>query len=142
MRRLRATLSPWTLAALLLCAALALGACASGGGGGGGESGGGETTEPAKQAVPRGVAPPTGHRMAGVQLNMSPREVEKIMGDPTSDNSYITGKAFIPWYFGSDSGRRVDYKYKGEGRVVFGVHRWNGRLRVVRIDYDPNEDGQ
>jgi hypothetical protein len=32
--------------------------------------------------------------------------------------AYITGKAFIPFYFGSDR-TRSEFIYKGEGRLIF-----------------------
>ena len=49
--------------------------------------------------------------------------------------------ASIPYNFGDDSGNRVEYKYKGQGRVVFAVPKWGGNMKVVRVDYDPAEDG-
>ena len=98
-------------------------------------------SEAAKTAPPKGVAPPAGHPLAKVAMNMAPSQVQEVMGTPTNQKSYITGKMFIPWYFGSDSGSRVEYAYKGQGRVVFAVNRWSGQQNVVRVDYDPNEDG-
>jgi hypothetical protein len=55
--------------------------------------------------------------------------------------SYPSAKTFNPYNFGGDSGNRVEYKYKGQGRVVFAVPRYGGNMKVVRVDYDPNEDG-
>src|SRR5262245_30708314 len=79
----------------------------------------------AKAAPPRGVAPPAGHRMAKVKLGMSTNEVEGIMGSPSNSKSYITGKAFNPFTaYGNDSGQRVEYAYKGQGRVIFAIPRW------------------
>ncbi len=129
----------WLTGALVV--ALAVGAaglgCASGG------SSGGEQTaaEPAKAAPPKGVAPPADHRLAKVQMNMSPQQVQEIMGMPSGQANYPTAKAFMPYNYGNDSGSRVEYKYTGEGRVVFAVPRWGGNMKVVRVDYDPNEDG-
>ena len=98
---------------------------------------------PAKAAPAKGVAPPAGHRMAKVKLGMSTNEVEDIMGSPTNSKSYITGKAFNPFTaYGNDSGQRVEYAYKGEGRVIFAIPRWGGGLKAERIDYDPTEDGK
>jgi hypothetical protein len=72
---------------------------------------------------------------------MSPREVEAILGPPNDENAYVTGKAFIPWYFGRDRWRRA-YFYKGMGRVVFaGSGGWNQSAHVDRVEYDPKEPG-
>ncbi len=126
--------------AVLLGALPLLGGCRSGGGGGTAQAGT-PAEEPAKDAPVKGVAPPADHRMAKVTIGMPVAEVEKIMGSPTNQKSYITGKAFIPFNYGNDSGSRVEYAYKGEGRVILAVPRWGGSMKVVRIDYDPNEDG-
>jgi len=97
---------------------------------------------PAKAAPAKGVAPPADHRMAQVKLGMTSGQVDEIMGSPSNQKSYITGKAFNPFTaYGNDSGSRVEYAYAGEGRVVFAVPRWGGGLKVERIDYDPTEDG-
>ena len=47
---------------------------------------------------------------------------------------------WIPYYYGPDT-RRVDYKYKGVGRVVFGRNRYSGATKVIRVDADSTEDG-
>ncbi|HYB12366.1 MAG TPA: hypothetical protein VEG67_02775 [Myxococcota bacterium] len=95
-------------------------------------------TDPAKAA--EGVPPPPGSPLAKIQAGMSDTEVRKILGDPDNANGYITGKAFIPYYFGPDTSR-TDWLYKGKGRVVFSRNRWSGNLTVVRVDYNPNETG-
>ena len=64
----------------------------------------------------------------------------EILGAPTSQQNYQTGKAWIPYYYGPDTGR-VDYRYKGLGSVVFSRNRYSGATKVVRVDSDPNEDG-
>ncbi len=97
--------------------------------------------EPAKAAPVKGAAAPAGHRMAKVQMNMSPQQVQEIMGAPTGEASYPSAKTFMPYNFGNDTGNRHEYKYKGDGRVVFAVPRYGGNMKVVRVDYDPTEDG-
>jgi hypothetical protein len=94
----------------------------------------------AQQAPPKSVPPPPGSKLAKVQLEMNPGQVTEIMGQPTSQNTYQTGKAFIPYYYGSDT-HRTEWNYKGVGRVIFGTNRWSGKQKVIRIDYDPAEDG-
>ena len=94
-----------------------------------------------KPAAAKGAAAPAGHRMSKLAANMSPQQVQEIMGAPTGEASYPSAKTFMPYNFGGDTGNRVEYKYKGEGRVVFAVPRYGGNMKVVRIDYDPTEDG-
>ena len=138
MLRTRQRSARFACLAALLASALLLGACASGGGS---ESAAGET-QAAKTAPPKGVAPPAGHPLGQVEMRMRPDQVRKAMGEPDSVKRYITGKAFNPFYFGADSGRRTEYSYAGKGRVVFSINRWSGQETVVRVDYDPDEDGQ
>ena len=45
-------------------------------------------------------------------------EVTDLIGPPTDTNHYVTGKAFIPYYFGDDT-TRTECHYKGIGRVIF-----------------------
>jgi hypothetical protein len=73
--------------------------------------------------------------------DMSPEQVQEVMGSPSGQASYPSAKTFNPYNFGNDSGNRVEYKYKGQGRVVFAVPKWGGNMKVVRVDYDPTEDG-
>jgi hypothetical protein len=132
---------------LLVISALALAGCAAGSSGG--ASGGAPAAQQApttqqasgaQQAPAKGVPAPAGSKLAKVQLDMHPGQVTEIMGEPTSQNSYQTGKAWIPYYYGSDT-HRTEWNYKGVGRVVFGTNRWSGKQKVIRVDYDPTEDG-
>jgi len=77
-----------------------------------------------------------------LKIGMSMRQVTDLVGQPTDQGSYVTGKAFIPFYYGGDSTRFAAY-WKGQGRVIFqGGNAWGaGRGKVVRIEYDPGEDG-
>ena len=85
--------------------------------------------------------PPAGTPLAKVQTGMSQREVQNLIGPPSDEKQYITGKAFIPWYFGPDR-TRIAYYYKGQGRVVFaGGSLGNMTGKVTRVEYDPNESG-
>jgi hypothetical protein len=101
---------------------------------------------PAPQAAPakppKGVPAPAGSKLSKVTKDMSPDQVREIMGAPTSEHSYVTAKKFIPYYYGADAGNNTEWKYKGVGRVVFGVNKYTGTTRVIRIDSDPAEDGQ
>lgn len=131
------------IASVASCALLlGLAACASGGGSGGGESSAAaESSTAAAPKPPKGVAPPAGSKLAKVAVGMKPEQVKEIMGDPTNQTTYMTGKMWIPWYFGPT--HQTDWKYKAVGRVVFVNNRWSGQIQsVTRIDYDPAEDGQ
>jgi hypothetical protein len=96
---------------------------------------------PAKAEPVKGAAAPAGSKLGKVTNDMSPEQVQEIMGSPSGQASYPTGKTFNPYNFGGDSGNRVEYKYKGQGRVIFAVPRYGGNMKVVRVDYDPSEDG-
>src|SRR5512143_3224018 len=93
-------------------------------------------------AVAVGVPAPAGSKLAEVKLGMNKKQVKDILGPPTDENSYSTGKVWIPFYFGNDA-RRTSFYYKGVGRVVFadGNAFGGGESEVVRVDYDPTESG-
>jgi hypothetical protein len=96
---------------------------------------------PAKPAPVKGAAAPASSKLSKIENNMSPEQVQDILGQPSGQASYPSAKTFNPYNFGGDSGNRVEYKYKGQGRVVFAVPRYGGNMKVVRVDYDPAEDG-
>ena len=62
--------------------------------------------------------PAPGSRFTQLQIGMPLRQVTDILGPPTDEGSYITGKAFIPFYYGSDR-YRYELVYKGQGRLIF-----------------------
>ena len=94
-----------------------------------------------KPAAPKGAAAPGSSKLSKIENNMSPEQVQDILGQPSGQASYPSAKTFTPFNYGNDSGNRVEYKYKGQGRVVFAVPRYGGNMKVVRVDYDPAEDG-
>jgi outer membrane protein assembly factor BamE (lipoprotein component of BamABCDE complex) len=113
---------------VLGAALLALAACSRG-------------PKPEKQPAANATPPPADSPLAKVKTGMTEAQVLSIMGQPSDQGAYITGKAFIPWYFGSDTAR-VAYYYKGQGRVVFAAGGIGNRAGTVqRVEYDPNEDG-
>jgi hypothetical protein len=103
----------------------ALLACASSSGGG--------------QASSQGVAPPASSPLSKVEVGMNDFQVRKILGEPDNMNVYPTGKSWIPFYFGGDT-TRSDWMYKGMGRVVFSRNQYSGALKVIRVDYNPDEN--
>ena len=92
---------------------------------------------PAASAAQKPVA--TG-KFARISEGMTEAQVVEILGPPTSQQNYVTGKAFIPHYHGSDA-HRLDYRYKGGGIIVFNRNRYSSVVKVVSIAPDPNEDG-
>lgn len=84
--------------------------------------------------------PAPGTRLARITLGMAEGQVTEILGKPTSEESYITGKAFIPYYYGPDT-RRIAYRYKGVGIVVFSRGQFSDAAKVSRVIADANEDG-
>jgi len=100
---------------------------------------GSQSAEPAAQAA-RPIPPDS--PLAKIKTGMTTVEVQTILGAPTSQSNYESGKRWIPYYYGSDV-RRTEWAYKGLGRVVFtGGNQWGGGAgQVERVDYDPNETG-
>lgn len=62
--------------------------------------------------------PAANSRFTKLQIGMSMRQVTDLAGQPTDQGAYITGKAWIPFYFGSDRYRH-ELVYKGQGRLIF-----------------------
>ncbi|HEY4069403.1 MAG TPA: hypothetical protein VGM74_21020 [Burkholderiaceae bacterium] len=62
--------------------------------------------------------PAPGSRFTKLTIGMGMKQVTDLIGPPTDQGSYITGKAFIPFFFGSDRYRH-EMAYKGQGRLVF-----------------------
>lgn len=98
------------------------------------------TAETAEAPV---VPPPEGSPLSKVKIGMTTQDVMNVLGAPTSQTNYTTGKTFIPFYFGTDA-RRASYFYKGMGRVVFATGNAfgaGGEGEVIRVEYDPAETG-
>jgi len=62
--------------------------------------------------------PAPGSKFKKLQIGMSMKQVTDLIGQPTDQGSYVTGKAWIPFYFGSDRYRH-EMVYKGQGRLIF-----------------------
>lgn len=117
------------LAGLLLCTLATLSACAHR-----------ATNESASAASSTMSAAPPGSKLAKVRDGMSDSDVRLILGAPTTAHSYITGKMFIPFYYGTDT-RRTQWMYRGIGRITFSDNQYTGALKVIRVEYNPNETG-
>ncbi|MDM0083389.1 hypothetical protein QTI17_22580 [Variovorax sp. J31P179] len=62
--------------------------------------------------------PAPNSKFTQLQIGMSLKQVTDIAGQPTDSGAYVTGKAFIPFYFGGDR-TRIELAYKGQGRLIF-----------------------
>jgi outer membrane protein assembly factor BamE (lipoprotein component of BamABCDE complex) len=81
---------------------------------------------------------PVDSKLAPIRTGMSDTDVRRILGRPDDSSAYLTGKAWIPFYYGTDT-HRSDWMYRGVGRVIFSRNRYSGALSVVQILHDPNE---
>ena len=88
--------------------------------------------------------PGPGSRFAQLQIGMPMKQVTDLVGAPTDQGAYITGKAFIPFYFGGDRYRH-ERVYKGQGRLIFaGGDGWRGSYgsgNLIWIIHNPAESG-
>lgn len=62
--------------------------------------------------------PAPNSKFAKLEIGMSMKEVTDLIGQPTDSGAYVTGKAWIPFYLGSDR-HRYEFVYKDQGRLIF-----------------------
>jgi hypothetical protein len=86
--------------------------------------------------------PAKNSKFTKVKIGMGMKEVTDLIGPPTDQGAYVTGKAFIPFYFGGDRYRH-ELVYKGQGRLVFaGGSVGNPSAgRLIRIVHNAKEPG-
>jgi hypothetical protein len=83
-----------------------------------------------------------GSPFSKLQIGMPLRQVTDTVGQPTDQGAYITGKAFIPFFYGSDR-YRYEFVYKGQGRLIFAggsAYDLTG-AHLIWIIYSPSEGG-
>ncbi|HHJ38540.1 MAG: hypothetical protein AXA67_08235 [Methylothermaceae bacteria B42] len=100
--------------------------------------------------IQRGTSPtdfssediPANSPFAKVKKGMSEGRVYDLIGQPSEIKTYLTGKTWIPFYFGPDTHRK-EALYKGQGRIVFTPSGalGTGVYKVFKVIYDPTEDG-
>lgn len=84
---------------------------------------------------------PPGSPFSKIKIGMGMRQVHDLIGPPNDQNHYVTGKSWIPWYFGDDRSR-VETFYKNQGRLTFtGGGRFSSGGELIRIEYDASESG-
>jgi hypothetical protein len=77
-----------------------------------------------------------------VQVGMSSQQVSDLIGPPTNQTTRMTGKQFQPFNFGAKDLQRMNYLYKGVGRIEFSMKSgYEGVFRVIKVTPDPNETG-
>jgi len=85
--------------------------------------------------------PAPGSKFPQLKIGMPLRQVTDIAGQPTDQGSYVTGKAWIPFFHGSGSSR-VEYVYKGWGRLIFDSKAgFDSGANLVWIINSANESG-
>ena len=85
--------------------------------------------------------PAPGGKFNQLQIGMSAKQVMDIMGPPTDQGAYMTGKAWIPFYFGSDR-YRYELAYKGQGRLIFaGSAGFDSNSHLIWIIHAANDTG-
>ena len=62
--------------------------------------------------------PAADSKFTQLKIGMAIRQVMDIAGVPSDQGAHMTGKAWIPFYFGSDR-HRYEMVYKGVGRLIF-----------------------
>jgi hypothetical protein len=88
-----------------------------------------------------GPDPAPGSKFSKVKIGMRIKQVEQLIGQPNDTDSHLTGKAFIPFFFGGDT-HRTEYFYAHEGILTFSPAHFAGEPdTLVRIIVDPTEQG-
>ncbi|WP_298135137.1 hypothetical protein [Acidiferrobacter sp.] len=127
----------WTL--LMVVALGSLSACAAPSAGSGPSAAGPKPH--AQQTAYLSGMPAPGSKFAKVRPGMSRQEVQSLIGPPTSIETHITGKQFIPFYFGGDN-YRTDWYYKGEGELTFSQRNFGTSAEILMyIRVNPKATG-
>jgi hypothetical protein len=85
--------------------------------------------------------PAPGSKFTQIKIGMPMKQVMDIVGQPTDQGAYITGKAFIPFFWGSDR-YRYELVYKNQGRLIFaGSSGFDTSASLVWIIHSAAEQG-
>lgn len=85
--------------------------------------------------------PAADSRFTKLKIGMPLQQAIDLAGQPTDQGAYVTGKAFIPFYFGSDRAR-WEAVYKGQGRLIFATQAGFGTGQyLVWIIHNNKEPG-
>ena len=102
---------------IIVVSAFVLAACSSPGSPSTGSQASAATSAPAATSGIEGTPAP-GSKFAEIHLGMDKTQIQSMIGQPTDQSSHETGKAFIPFYFGSDT-TEINAHYKGEGVLTY-----------------------
>ena len=100
-------------------------------------------TEPAAPVIVGN--PPADQPFGKLKIGMSYDEVIAIVGKPSSESSWCTGKQHIPFYFGNDKGR-AQALFNGMGKLEFNasvtvypfrICKGSTPLDLVYVEYNP-----
>lgn len=81
-----------------------------------------------------------GAKFTQLEIGMPMKQVTDLVGQPNDQGAYVTGKAFIPFYFGSDR-HRYEMAYKGQGRLVFAGDSMGTNGHLIWIIYNKTDSG-
>jgi hypothetical protein len=87
--------------------------------------------------------PAPGSKFSQLKIGMSAAQVLSMLGQPTDQGAHPTGKAWIPFYFGSDR-YRYEVVYKGQGRLLFASGAgfgWDANTHLIWIIHSAAEQG-
>ncbi|MCA0240988.1 MAG: hypothetical protein LCI02_09000 [Proteobacteria bacterium] len=85
--------------------------------------------------------PAPGTKFTRLQIGMSRQQVLDIVGQPTDQGAYVTGKAWIPFFFGADRYRH-ELAYKGQGRLIFaGSGGFDSNAHLIWIIHNASDTG-
>ena len=89
--------------------------------------------------------PPPDHPFGKLKIGMTYDDAIAIVGKPSSESSWCTGKQHIPFYFGNDRGR-AQAIFKGVGKLEFNasvtllpfrICKGSTPLDLVYVEYSP-----
>ena len=82
--------------------------------------------------------PAAGSKFSRLQIGMTMREVNNLIGTPNDMTRHETGKRWIPFYYGNDA-QRMQVLYKSEGCLTYtgGNVFGGGGNELIRIHADP-----
>lgn len=73
-----------------------------------------------------------------LQIGMPMRQVTDLIGQPSDQGAYVTGKAWIPFYFGQDRYRH-EFVYEKTGRLIFAGGGADTSAPLIWIIHNRNE---
>ena len=84
--------------------------------------------------------PAPGSKFTELKIGMPMKQVTDLIGEPTDQGAYVTGKAFIPFFFGGDK-YRYEMAYKGQGRLVFAGQSMGTGGNLILIIHNKDDSG-